>query len=85
MGHVRQGLGGSLVLVMVLLLGGCAPAVLPAPAALIPPDLALSCLTPLAILLVVALIAALVLHLVRGGSSLGGAGISSAEEIAQRR
>jgi len=58
-------------LMAVLLLGGCLPAVPPSPGVGGPilPGMALSCLTPLAILFVIALIVVLILYLVRGGSS----------------
>ncbi len=82
----------SLVIAAVLLLGGCLPG--PAgPAAPLPPGLAISCLTPLAILVVIALIVALVVYLVRGREATGPGTITpvkrtpepSAREIARRR
>ena len=52
------------ILAALVLLGGCAP-VPPGPGVPIPPEMAFSCMLPLAILFVIALIAALVVYIVR--------------------
>ena len=74
-------------LVAILLLGGCLPAVPPSPGVGGPllPGLALTCLTPLAILFVIALILLLIFYLVRGGSRDSRTAEPAARGIARRR
>ncbi len=95
MGNVKKVFAAVSILAALVLLGGCAP-VPPGPGAPIPPGLALSCLLPLAILLVIALMAALVVYIARNrpGSAVqpatksqtgGGTLDLPAEEIARRR
>ena len=52
------------VLALLVLLSGCAP-IPPGPGAPIPPGVAFSCMLPLVILLVIAIIAALLVYIVR--------------------
>jgi len=74
----------SLFLFAAFMLGGCVP-VGPPLGRPIPLGVALSCLTPLAILLILALIAGLIIYIARNWSSGAKPSEPAAKEIARKR